>query len=256
MKRLCYLGILKEGFSPYSSPVMLISRKLTKDKRSGERFQTFKCKNSKERLSLPLVERHILSIGKIQMWSTISPRFKRCIPFSEIIRKFQEILQCIPIFWQYTIPILKNAYGIKHIPLHMAIIHQCYPQKFTKQEILWNHYGWCSFVYTIKRCSYGKIRRLIKDITKEWIKDILKEVLIILWQICSIWEMRYSSKQRISIKPLRSRLEAIQKLQPPTTAKGCRSFMGMVNFLSMFCPELQKLLKPIYDLTRKGRPFV
>ena len=33
MKRLCYMGILKEGFSAYSSPVMLISRKLTKDKR-------------------------------------------------------------------------------------------------------------------------------------------------------------------------------------------------------------------------------
>ena len=30
MKRLCYVGILKEGFSAYSSPVMLISRKLTK----------------------------------------------------------------------------------------------------------------------------------------------------------------------------------------------------------------------------------
>ena len=24
----------------------------------------------------------------------------------------------------------------------------------------------------------------------------------------------------------------------------------------MFCPELQKLLKPIYDLTRKGKPFI
>ena len=33
MKKLCYLGILKEGFSAYSSPVMLISRKKTKDKR-------------------------------------------------------------------------------------------------------------------------------------------------------------------------------------------------------------------------------
>ena len=42
----------------------------------------------------------------------------------------------------------------------------------------------------------------------------------------------------------------------PDTTKGCRSFVGMVNFLSMFCPELQKLLKPIYDLTRKGRPFI
>ena len=57
------------------------------------------------------------------------------------------------------------------------------------------------------------------------------------------------------MQPLRSRLEAIQKLQPPKTSKRCRSFAGMVNFLSMFCPELQKLLKPIYDLTRKGRPF-
>ena len=32
--------------------------------------------------------------------------------------------------------------------------------------------------------------------------------------------------------------------------------MGVVNFVSMFCPELQKLLKPIYELTKKGRPFV
>ena len=30
----------------------------------------------------------------------------------------------------------------------------------------------------------------------------------------------------------------------------------MVNFVSLFCPELQKLLKPIYDLTRKGRQFL
>ena len=33
MRRLCYLGILKEGFSAYSGPVMLISRKMTSDKR-------------------------------------------------------------------------------------------------------------------------------------------------------------------------------------------------------------------------------
>ena len=31
MKRLCYLGILKEGFPAYSSPVILISMKSTKE---------------------------------------------------------------------------------------------------------------------------------------------------------------------------------------------------------------------------------
>ena len=65
----------------------------------------------------------------------------------------------------------------------------------------------------------------------------------------------FIESKKVGMKPLRSRLEAIQKLQPPKTPEGCRSFAGVVNFLSMFCPELQKLLKPIYDLTRKGRPF-
>ena len=67
---------------------------------------------------------------------------------------------------------------------------------------------------------------------------------------------KFKKFKRVCVKPLRSRLEAIQRLQLPTTVKGCRSFAWMVNFLSMFCPELQRLLKPIYDLTRKGRPFV
>ena len=62
--------------------------------------------------------------------------------------------------------------------------------------------------------------------------------------------------RKVCVRPLRSRIEAILKLEPPKTQKGCRSFAGMVNFLSMFCPELQKLLKSIYDLTRKGRSFI
>ena len=62
--------------------------------------------------------------------------------------------------------------------------------------------------------------------------------------------------RRVCFKPLQSRLEAIEKLKPPTTVKGCRSFEGMINFLSLFCLELEKLLKPIYDLARKGRKSI
>ena len=62
--------------------------------------------------------------------------------------------------------------------------------------------------------------------------------------------------RKVCVKPLRSRIEAIQKLNPPTMPKGCQSYAGMVNFLNMFCPELQKLLKSIYNLTRKGRQFI
>ena len=62
--------------------------------------------------------------------------------------------------------------------------------------------------------------------------------------------------KKVCVRPLRNWIEAIQKLEPPTTIKGCRSFEGMVNFVSIFCPELQKLLKSIYEVTRKGRQFI
>ena len=60
---------------------------------------------------------------------------------------------------------------------------------------------------------------------------------------------------RITITPMKSKIEAIQKLQAPSTAKACKSFCGVVNYLSLFCKDLQKILKPIYELTRKEMPF-
>ena len=66
----------------------------------------------------------------------------------------------------------------------------------------------------------------------------------------------FIKEMRVCVKPLCSQLEAIQKIKHPTMAKQCKSFVGMVNFVSTFCLDLQKLLKPIYDLMRKGRHFV
>ena len=55
MKRLCYMGILKERFLAYSSPVMLISRKLTKDKRVVTDFRHLNVRIAKNNLAYPLV---------------------------------------------------------------------------------------------------------------------------------------------------------------------------------------------------------
>ena len=55
MKQLCCMGILKKGFSAYSSPVMLISRKLTKDKRVVTDFRHQNVRIAKNNLAYPLV---------------------------------------------------------------------------------------------------------------------------------------------------------------------------------------------------------
>ena len=67
MKRLCYMGILKEGFSAYSSLVMLISRKLTKDKRVVTDFRHLNVRIAKKQLNLSIGQRHVLSVGKFKM---------------------------------------------------------------------------------------------------------------------------------------------------------------------------------------------
>ena len=55
MKRLCYMGILKEGFSAYLSQVMLISRKLTEDKTVVTDFRHLNVRIAKNNLAYPLV---------------------------------------------------------------------------------------------------------------------------------------------------------------------------------------------------------
>ena len=67
MKHLCDLGILKEGLLAYSSPVMLISRKLTWDKRVVTNFKHLNVRIAKKQFGLSITQRHILSFGKLQV---------------------------------------------------------------------------------------------------------------------------------------------------------------------------------------------
>ena len=60
------------------------------------------------------------------------------------------------------------------------------------------------------------------------------------------------SQKNIMVTPLQSRTEAIVKIPTPHTPRQCKSFCGVVNYLALFCPDLQTLLKPIVELTREG----
>ena len=63
MRRLCYLGILKEGFPAYSSPVMLISQKLTSDKRVVTDFRHLNMRIAKNNLAFPLLRDTFALLG-------------------------------------------------------------------------------------------------------------------------------------------------------------------------------------------------
>ena len=62
MRQLCYLGIMKEGFSAYSSPVMLISRKVTLDKRVVTDFRHLNMRIARNNLAYSLLRDTFFSV--------------------------------------------------------------------------------------------------------------------------------------------------------------------------------------------------
>ena len=107
-----------------------------------------------------------------------------------------------------------------------------------------------------KKAHMAKLEYLLKALLKNGLKISPKKCQLFKTKLQYMGNIIFIKDKKVCIKPLRNRIKAIIKLEPPEMPKGCRSFAGMVNFLSMFCPELQNLLKPVYDLTRKGRPFI
>ena len=62
-ERLCHLGIMKKGFSAYSRPVNLVSRKLMKDKRCVSDFRLINARTAKTKLAFPLVKDKFSMLG-------------------------------------------------------------------------------------------------------------------------------------------------------------------------------------------------
>ena len=123
MKCLCYLGILKKGFSAYSSPVMLISRKLTKDKRVVTDFRHLNVTIAKNNLAYALLKDMLSVLGssKCEVLSVLDLEDTfHSLRLSEHSNKYCRIL---PYFGSVSYLYQGIPIGTKYIPLNMAILH-------------------------------------------------------------------------------------------------------------------------------------
>ena len=95
MKHLCYLGMLEEGFLAYSSPVMLISRKGTQDKRLVTDFWHLNVRIAKNNLTYPLPKDtfSVLGSSKYEVLSVLDLKDAfHSLQLSESLTKYCSIL--------------------------------------------------------------------------------------------------------------------------------------------------------------------
>ena len=256
MKRLCYLVILKEGFSAYSSPVMLVSRKMTKDKRVMTDFRHLNMRIAKNYLVYPLLKDMFTLLGssKCEVLSVLDLKdVFHSLRLTESSKKYCGIL---PDFGSASYLYERMPIGLNIPPAiwqsYINAILSCLSSRKYCEAIMDD-----LLLFTPnKQSHFGKLEDLLKASCKHGLKISSRKCQLFKTELQYMGNTIFIKDRCVRVKPLRSRIETIQRLKLPVTPKRCKSFAGMVNFVSMFCTELQKLLRPIYNLTKKGKPFL
>ena len=94
-----------------------------------------------------------------------------------------------------------------------------------------------------KESHMNKLEDLLKALLKNGLKISPKKCQLFKTSLQYMGNEIFIQNRKVCVQPLRNRVEAIQKQQPPRTGKGCRHFAGMVNFLKHVFPRTTETVK-------------
>ena len=256
MKRGCLLGILKKGMTSYSSPIMLIPRKQGGIPRIVTDFRHLNSRLVVLQPSIPLVRDAIQIIGAsgCEVISLIDLRDAyHTLPLSEESKKYCGIT---PYYGSSTYIYQRLGMGLSVSPAIWQNFIQTVLEEIPDYR---KHYLAIMddiMIHSKISDHMSLIVKLFKALIRNGLKISPKKCQLFKTNLIYMGHRMLIEEGLPKLKPLKTRVEAILKLDPPKTIKDCRSFCGMVNYLSIYLKDLQTKLIPIYYLTRKGIPFV
>ncbi|KAL4324362.1 hypothetical protein GQ457_11G024460 [Hibiscus cannabinus] len=142
-------------------------------------------------------------------------------------------------------------------------------------------FGLCNAPATFQRCMLAIFSDMVEDYLEVFMDDfsvsgdtfdmclgnlakVLKRCeesdLVLNWEKCHFMVTEGTvlghniSSQGIEVD--KAKVEVIEKLPPPATVKGIRSFLGHAGFYRRFIKDFSKISKPLCNLLRQNQPFV
>ena len=255
MERSVSLGILSKNSTSHTSPVMLITRKMTKDKRPVVDFRLLNTRILRRNTSIPLMSDVLSILGNSECEVVSCVDIKDAYHSIRLTEKSKEYCGILPYFGSPT-------YRYEVLPMGIACAPQIWMDYITlilsELEDKKKYIAIMDdlFIHSTKMDHWKLLEWLLKSMCKNGLRLSPKKCQLFKTNLIYMGNEFSINRRTMTITPLRSRTEAINKIPTPRTPKQCKSFCGVVNYLSLFCPDLQKFLKPIVELTRKGRPFI
>ena len=255
MKKGCLLGFLKKGMTSYSSPIMLIPRKQGGIPRLVTDFRHLNSRLVVLQPSIPLVRDAIQIIGAsgCEVISLIDLRDAyHTLPLSSTSKKYCGIT---PYYGSSTYIYQRLGMGLSVSPAIWQNFIQTVLEEIPNYR---KHYLAIMddiMIHSKHNDHMSLVVKLFKALIRNGLKISPKKCQLFKRKLVYMGHTMVIEDGLPKLKPLKTRIEAILKLKPPQTIKDCRSFCGMVNYLSIYLKDLQLKLIPIYHLTRKGIPF-
>ena len=255
MQRLVSLGILSRNTTSHTSPVMLITRKLTKDKRPVVDFRLLNTRIRRHNTATPLMRDICQMLGKAQSKILSCVDLKDAFHSLKLTDRAKDFCGILPYFGSHHYRYEVMPMGLSISPCkwiqYIGFVMEKLPHPQNYIAIMDD-----LLVHSQEKDHMDRILDMLKALIEHGLKLSPKKCQFFKDELVYMGNIFKTSHDGITITPIKTRQEAILNTPAPTTPKECKTFCGVVNYVSLFCPHLQSLLAPIYDLTRKGRPFV
>ena len=254
--KLIKLGVVSVGSSNYTSPLMILAKPGTKEKRAVVDYRHLNSKISKYNLSTSLVKHAMHRIGMSEC--TIMSKIDLKAAFHSL-RLSKRAQKYTGVSTWYGGPTLIH----KKLPMGLGISPSIFAEKI--REFLQEIPSYKEFTECIaddilifsktKEDHFKHLEAIFSMLERKGLRLSPRKAELFQTKVTFFGHHIMIKDNRPCQLPMGSKVSAINELRPPKTVTQVKQFVGAVTFLSQYVAKLQVLLKPIHSLTRKGAQF-
>ena len=230
MERLVSLGILTKNSTSHTSPVMLITRKLTNNKRPVVDFRLLNTRILRRNTSIPLMSDVLSILGNSKCEVVSCVDIKDAYHSIKLTEKSKEYCGILPYFgspiYRYEVLPMGIACApqiwMDYITLIMAELEQKNKYIAIMDDLL---------LHSTKATHWKLLEQLFQSMCENGLKLSPKKCQLFRTKLNYMGNEFVINKRTMTMTPLRSRTEAISKIPTPKTAKQCKSFLWSCQLL-------------------------
>ncbi|MFS5904746.1 pol polyprotein [Streptococcus agalactiae] len=245
-------GFIQPSKSPVASAVFFVTDKASQSRGTDQLrlvvdYRTLNSRITLDEYPLPLTREIIDRLGKAKVFTKFDVR-----------AGFNNIRVAPGHEWKLAFKTMYGLYEYTVMPMGLATAPSIF-QRFMNM-VLAPYLGLFCFAYLDDIIVFSDN----KDQHEEHVTKVLEAMeahklhlkpIKCVWNTTTVDFLGYTAVANKGVKMADDKIQAIRNWERPKTLRDTRAFNGLANFYGKFVPHYSDLMKPLYNLTKKGAEF-